>query len=139
VALIEIVREVRLAPAEAWDRVTAWQRHGEFVPLTTITLTAGGFDAFTGIGPIGFHDPMEVVLWRPPSFCRLEKRGRLVTGWAELEVEPHDAALSPSGSRVTWREDIHVRGMPGFMDGVTRASSRALFSRVVDGLLATAP
>jgi hypothetical protein len=131
VAQIQIVREVALSPAESWARVTAWERHGQFVPLTRIALTPHGFDAFTGIGPVGFHDPMDVVEWREPEFCRLEKRGRLVQGWAELEVAPH-----ATGSRVTWREDIHVRGMPRFMDGVTRASSQALFSRVVDGLLA---
>lgn len=130
-ALIEIVREVRLPPGEAWARLTDWRRHGEFVPLTRITLTPQGFDAFTGLGRIGFHDPMDVVESREPQFCRLEKRGRIITGWAELEVEPH--AL---GSRVTWREDIRVWGMPRFMDGVTKASSRALFSRVIDGLLA---
>jgi hypothetical protein len=131
VALIEIVREVRLAPADAWARLTAWQRHGDFVPLTRITPTSDGFDAFTGIGRIGFHDPMQIVQWREPQFCRLEKRGRVVTGWAELKVEP-----TPDGSRVTWREDIHVRGMPRLADGITKASSRALFTRVVDGLLA---
>lgn len=130
-ALIEIVREVRHEPAEAWARLTAWERHGQFVPLTTITLTPQGFDAFTGIGPIGFHDPMEVVEWRAPSFCRLEKRGRVVTGWAELTVESF-----PVGSRVTWREDIHVTGTPRLLDGLTRASSHRLFSRVIDGLLA---
>lgn len=130
-ALIEIVREVRLTPSEAWARLTDWERHGDFVPLTRIALTPQGFDAFTGLGRIGFHDPMEIVESREPAFCRLEKRGRLVTGWAELEVEPHDI-----GCRVTWREDIQVRGMPRFLDGMTKASSRALFSRVVDGLLA---
>ena len=131
-ALIEIVREVPLTPSDAWRRVTTWERHGEFVPLTRITRTPDGFDAFTGIGPVGFHDPMDVVERRDPSFCRLEKRGRIVTGWAELSVE----AVGDTGvSRVTWREDIHVVGMPRFMDGVTRASSRALFSRVIDGLL----
>ena len=76
-ALIEIVREVRLDPAEAWARLTDWPRHGDFVPLTRITLTPQGFDAFTGVGPIGFHDPMDVVEWREPRFCRLEKRGRV--------------------------------------------------------------
>ncbi len=132
--LIEIVREVGFPPQESWNRLTAWERHGQFVPLTTIALTSRGFDAFTGVGPIGFHDPMDVVERRDPSFCRLEKRGRLVTGWAELEVEPHGV-----GSRVTWREDIHVKGTPRFLDGLTRAASTALFSRVVDGLLAPAP
>lgn len=130
-AQIEIVREVRLTPADAWARLTAWERHGEFVPLTRIALTPNGFDAFTGIGRVGFHDPMEIVAWRDDAFCRLEKRGRLVTGWAELSVDP-----TPTGSRVVWREDIHVKGMPRFMDGITRASSDKLFSRVIDGLLA---
>ncbi len=130
-ALIEIVREVRLTPKESWDRLTDWQRHGEFVPLTRISLTPNGFDAFTGVGRLGFHDPMDVVESREPQFCRLEKRGRVVTGWAELSVD----ALG-EGSRVTWREDIHVRGMPRLMNGVTRASSRRLFCRVIDGLLA---
>lgn len=129
--MIEIVREVRHAPAEAWQRLTAWERHGQLVPLTRIVRTPDGFDAFTGIGRVGFHDPMEIVEWREPSFCRLEKRGRVVKGWAELSVEP-----VTGGSRVTWREDIHVTGTPRQLDGLTRASSRRLFSRVIDGLLA---
>ncbi|WP_456694784.1 SRPBCC family protein [Aeromicrobium sp. P5_D10] len=130
-ALIEIVREVHLSPEEAWSRLTDWERHGDFVPLTRISLTTRGFDAFTGIGRAGFHDPMDVVQWDEPAFCRLEKRGRVVSGWAELSVDPIGGR-----SRVTWREDIRVRGVPRLFDGLTRASSRALFSRVIDGLLA---
>lgn len=129
-ALFEIVREVPLAPSEAWSRLTAWERHGEFVPLTTIERTPTGFDAFTGVGRIGFHDPMEVVQWREPEFCRLEKRGRVMRGWAELTVAPHG-----DGSRVTWREDIDVLGVPRFLDGLNRRASEALFGRVLDGLL----
>lgn len=131
-ALIEIVREVPLQPSEAWSRLTDWQRHGDFVPLTSITLTGNGFVARTGVGPLAFDDPMEIVTWVDHSFCRLEKRGRLVTGWAELTVEAHG-----TGSRVVWREDIHVTGTPRFADGLTRASSKRLFARVIDGLLAT--
>ncbi len=131
-ALIEIVREVPLPQSESWSRLTDWPRHGDFVPLTTITLTPNGFNARTGAGPLAFDDPMDIVTWDEPSFCRLEKRGRRVTGWAELSVES-----TPSGSRVTWREDIHVRGMPRLAGGLTKASSRRLFGRVIDGLLAT--
>jgi hypothetical protein len=134
VALIEIVREVHLTPADAWARLTAWERHGEFVPLTRVALTPDGFDAFTGVGRLGFHDPMEIVAWREPEFCRLEKRGRLMKGWAELSVEALDL-----GSRVMWREDIHLTGAPRALDGLTRAASTQLFSRVIDGLLAPAP
>jgi hypothetical protein len=131
VALIEIVREVRLSPDESWRRLTDWEQHGRFVPLTRITRTDAGFVARTGLGPVGFDDPMDIVDWREPTFCRLEKRGRVVTGWAELSVQPQG-----TGSRVVWREEIHVRGMPRALDGLTRASSHRLFSRVIDGLLA---
>jgi len=120
-----------MTPGEAWRRITDWQEHGAYVPLTSITLTPDGFDAFTGVGRLGFHDPMDVVEWRPPTYCRLEKRGRVVKGWAELRVEPHG-----DGSRVVWREEIRVTGVPRAFDGLTRASSTGLFSRVIDGLLA---
>ena len=130
-ALVEIVREVRLAPQVAWNRLTDWPAHGRFVPLTKVTATPDGFVARTGVGPLGFDDPMQIVASNEPSFCRLEKRGRLVKGWAELSVEPQG-----DGSRVTWREEIKVRGVPRPLDGLTRRASTRLFSRVIDGLLA---
>ena len=58
-----IVREVPLPPAEVFARLTEWERHGEVVPLTTITPRPGGFLARTGVGPLGFDDPMDVVTW----------------------------------------------------------------------------
>jgi carbon monoxide dehydrogenase subunit G len=131
VALFEIVREVRLPPEESWRRLTDWEQHAAHVPLTRITRTPTGFVARTSVGPVGFDDPMDIVDWREPEFCRLEKRGRVVTGWAEVSVEPHG-----TGSRVTWREDLHVRGLPRAFDGLTRAVSIRMFSRVVDRLLA---
>jgi len=129
VALIEIVRGVPFTPEEAWRRLTDWERHGDLVPLTRVIRTAGGFTARTGLGPLGFDDPMEIVEWREPRFCRLEKRGRLVRGWAELSVVP-----APGGSEVTWREEI---GVPGVPDGLTRPAARLLFARTLDGLLRT--
>ncbi|MGZ5368184.1 SRPBCC family protein [Aeromicrobium sp.] len=132
-ALIEIVRDVPLTQDAAWSRLTDWQRHGDFVPLTSIQVSPAGFVAHTGLGPLGFDDPMEIVASEPPSFCRLEKRGRVVTGWAEIRVSPLGDL-----TRIVWREDIHVTGMPRFADGLARASSRKLFGKVIDGLLATA-
>lgn len=130
-ALFEIVREVDQTPEESWRRITDWEQHGRHVPVTRIIRTDQGFVARTGVGRLAFDDPMEIVVWREPVFCRLEKRGRVVTGWAEVHVEPR-----PVGSRVTWREDLHVRGLPRALDGVTRAVSTRVFSRVVDRLLA---
>jgi hypothetical protein len=129
---IEIVREVPLSQAEAFARVTDWARHGDFVPLTTIRLTDTGFVARTGVGPLGFDDPMDVVAWDPPRFCRLEKRGRIIRGWAEITVEPLDL-----GSRVTWREVARTRGVIGPLAHVEAALGRRLFDRLLSGLTRT--
>lgn len=117
---------------EAWARLTDWPRHGEHVPLTTITRTERGFVARTGSGRLAFDDEMEVVTWDPPRHCRLEKRGRVVTGWAEIDVTPLDL-----GCRVEWREVAHWIGVPGALGGVEAAAGRRLFGRVIDGVLRT--
>ncbi|WP_353945460.1 SRPBCC family protein [Streptomyces sp. HUAS MG91] len=138
-ARIRIVRDTPLSADEAWLRLTDWERHGDVVPLTRVTVTtppptAAGtvFTARTGTARrFGFDDPMEVVAWQPPHRCRLEKRGRVVTGWAEFEVRP----LGGGGSRVEWREELAVRGLPGAADPVLRIAGRWMFGRAVDGLL----
>jgi hypothetical protein len=92
--------------------------------------------ARSGVGPLGFDDPMEITVWRPPrdgspGMCRLEKRGRVVLGWAELEVRP-----GPGGrTRVLWREEIRLRFLPPLFDGVVRASARHVFGRALNHLL----
>ena len=127
-----VVREVPLTADEAFARVTDWPAHATAVPFTRITRTGDGFVARTGLGRLGFDDPMEVVAWDPPRSCRLEKRGRVVTGWAEITVTPLDL-----GSRVTWREVAHTTGVPAALGGLEEAAGRALFGRVLDHVLRT--
>ncbi|MEG3626845.1 SRPBCC family protein [Streptomyces poriticola] len=128
---------------ETWRRITRWQRHGATVPLTRVTVTTPPpsgpgtvIVARTGLGPLGFDDPMEVTLWQPPrederGLCRLAKRGRVIRGWAELEVRP-----GPGGrSRVLWREELDVRGLPAPLDGVVGRSGRFVFGRELNHLL----
>ncbi|WP_438294975.1 SRPBCC family protein [Streptomyces sp. HUAS TT7] len=141
-ALFRIDRRTHLTPAEAWRRLTDWERHGDSVPLTRIivrtpppTGTGTLFVARTGLGPLGFDDPMEITRWQPPSgagpgVCRLEKRGRAVTGWAEIEV-----GEAAPGSYVIWREDLRVRGLPRALDGLAERAGRAVFGRAVKALL----
>ncbi len=144
-ALIVIERRTGLTAQESWRRVTRWERHADRVPLTRIRVThrppgtaAVGlrFTARTGVGRAGFDDPMEIVGWQPPDgdrpgVCRIEKRGRLVTGWAEIEVRAR-----PDGSEVRWREELRVAGLPRWCDGLTALSGRVVFGRAIGGLLA---
>jgi hypothetical protein len=129
-----VARDTPLPPAAAWARVTDWAAHGRFVPLTSVRVIGGGdrvgagFVARTSVGALGFDDPMEIVAWEPPRFCRIEKRGQVMHGWAELTVDPRG-----SGSRVTWREESRPAGFPPFG---AAAAGRLVFGRVLRRLLA---
>ncbi|HVN13836.1 MAG TPA: SRPBCC family protein [Kineosporiaceae bacterium] len=107
------------SPASAertWRVLTDWSSHGRWIPLTDVrVLTPSGagsgarFVGRTGFGPLGFDDPMEVVVWREPGpgvagYCRVVKQGRVILGQAWFDVTP-----TPDGaSRVTWTEDVEI-------------------------------
>jgi hypothetical protein len=141
-ALLRIERVSALPAAIAFARVTDWPRHSEHIPLTTVFVTSDSpagvgttFVGRTGLGRIGFDDPMTVTEWESPQGgqpgrCRLEKTGSLILGWAEIEVHPADG-----GSRVVWREEVRVRGLPRFFDAVARSGGQWMFGRALDGLL----
>lgn len=139
----QLERTAPLSPDEAWRRLTEWPRHGEVVPLTRVTVVTPGpnregtvFVARSGLGPLAFDDRMKVTVWHPPAeatpgLCRLEKRGRVVLGWAEIEVRP-----GPGGrARVVWREELRVRLLPRLFDGPLRSAARYVFGRAVNRLL----
>ncbi|MDN3292845.1 SRPBCC family protein [Streptomyces ficellus] len=144
-AVFRIERGTSLPVAEAWRRVTDWPAHAAGVPLTRIVVPMPGptragtrFTARTGIGPLGFDDPMEVVRWEPPvpggraaGSCRLEKRGRLVRGWAEIEVRE-----AVGGALVTWTEELRVRGLPRVCDALLARAGRRVFGRALTVLTA---
>ncbi|MGW5422501.1 SRPBCC family protein [Streptomyces sp. NPDC003943] len=162
-----IERTVPLSPEEVWRRLTDWSAHGRQVPFTRTTVLTPGpngvgtrFTARTGMGRLGFDDPMEVVRFEPPAagragVCRLEKYGRVVRGWAAFEVTatpgtagaagasgvagPSGVArasgASGAGSRVVWREELRLRGVPAALDPVLAAAGRLVFGRALDGLL----
>ncbi|MEV7404464.1 SRPBCC family protein [Streptomyces sp. NPDC091267] len=141
-AVFRIERFTPLPAAESWRRVTDWERHAAHVPLTTITVPAGlptrigtVFVARTGVGPLAFDDPMEVVRWSPPAgsragMCRLEKRGKVVLGRASIDVYPTHA-----GSHVVWVEELSVRLLPRWGDPLIAGAGRRVFGRVLDSML----
>ncbi len=137
----DVVRRSSLSASEAWHRVTNWERHGEFVPLTSIELARAqesgheSFTARTGIGPIGFDDVMAVTFQRPPTatepgVARIVKQGRVVRGWAVLTVTPKG-----SGCEVRWHEEARLRGTRGPVVYLVDKVVAGGFGRLLDGLL----
>ncbi len=137
------------APADpVWDLVTDWPAHSRFVPLTSVTRTTamengpGIGDRFvgrTGIGPLAFDDPMEVVEWSPPrdgatGRCRLAKLGAVVLGHAVIEVTP----TGGSTSRVCWYENVELAPVrfTRYASGLVGAAGAGAFGRVLRAMVA---
>lgn len=144
-AVVEIVRETSVPVQRLWAVVTDWQRHAEQVPLTQMVVVGAAgegqrVDAVTSIGPFAMHDTMRVTRWLPPiehtaGVARLEKTGRVLRGFAEIEVES-----TATGSRVIWREQILPR--PAWLGlrlvPVTDRAVRIVFGRALDALVTAA-
>jgi hypothetical protein len=100
------------APAEAtWAAAVDWARQGDWMLGTRVTPTVadgqgvgGRLEAFSGIGRIGFLDPMEITLWQPPRACHVKHLGRVVRGTGAFEVEPR----GDGRSRFYWSEDLEL-------------------------------
>jgi hypothetical protein len=140
----EVVRQTPLSAPRAWERVTDWQCHEQFAPLTTIRVTRDAdsgreiFVARTAIGPLGFDDPMEVTYSLPPTetssgLARIVKTGRVVLGWAVLTVTP-----TPTGSEVRWLEEARLRGTAGPLAALVNLPVKIGFGHLLSGLLTTA-
>jgi hypothetical protein len=137
----EVVRRTPLSAVEAWRRVTDWERHGDFAPLTRVAVEPDEgngrvtFVARTALGPVGFDDVMVVTYCRPPSgtepgVARIVKQGKVVLGWAVLTVSPVD-----SGSEVRWHEEARLRWTRGPLVAVINRAVALGFGRMLDGLL----
>lgn len=112
------------APADlVWDYVTDWPRQGEWIPFTHVEIVPAGsgdaarrvggrFRAWTGIGPVGFWDPITLTAWeqQDDGSGRVEimHTGRVVRGDAEFSVQ----ADGPHACRVRLWEHLEVPGGP---------------------------
>jgi hypothetical protein len=132
------------APA---DRVFAalvdWESQGEWMLGTSVRSdgaahgVGGRLHAFTGVGRVGFTDPMVITQWDPPRTVRVRHTGSVVRGDGVFEVRP----AGPGSSRFIWREDLDLPlgalgrfGFallrPAFVAGVAR--SLRTFARKVE-------
>lgn len=110
-ASLELTVDVNAPVEQTWAGATDWARQGEWMLGTRVRGTAlggvgvgGGIEAFTGLGPIGFLDTMEITVWDPPYRCHVRHTGRVVRGTGEFVVRPR----GDGQSTFVWREDLDL-------------------------------
>ncbi len=95
---------VRASPERVWSLAVDWPRQREWIWATRTTGGQGHgarVTARTGIGPVGFTDPMVITVWDPPRRCTVTHTGRVVRGRGVFEVLPR-------GDRCEFRWTEHV-------------------------------
>src|SRR5262249_55300429 len=127
------------APQEpVWFALSDWELQSDWILLTRVRATSqegrgigAAIEAWTGIGPLGFLDTMEITTWDPPRSCQVRHTGRTVRGTGGFEL----SALGPDRTRVLWTEQLRLPlgplgrigwalGRPGVRWGVRRSLSR---------------
>src|SRR5260370_13468186 len=97
---------VPAAPQQVWEVAVDWSRQHEWIWATRVEGGQGPgarVSARTGIGPIGFTDPMVITEWDPPRRCAVAHTGKIVRGTAVFEVLPRGDV-----SEFPWTERIEL-------------------------------
>lgn len=135
-----------VTPDHAFLRVLDLRAHDRIIPFTRVSpavpaeeLRAGyRFVARTGIGVLGFDDPMRVEsvsVHGPsePATAVLVKEGRVIQGRVRLQITPMSG-----GSRLTWHQQVRLPWLPGFLQTpaarVLRFGYRRMLTRLLPGM-----
>ena len=111
---IERVVDIDAPAGEVWDYVTDWPRQEEWIPQTRVENVddanglGGRFRAWSGLGPVGFWDPMTITAWERTADgggrCEVLHRGAVVKGEGEFAVVARDER----SCRFVWAEVVVV-------------------------------
>ncbi len=132
------IRATSARPAtDCFAHLVDWDVHSAAIPLTRLSHSGAPrvgqeFVARTGLGPIGFDDPMRVELLRPPAgddpgdlpgVVEVTKSGRVVGGRVQWSVTP-----TAEGSEVAWRQVLTIPWLPRWADPVVGLVGRAAYA-----------
>lgn len=137
----ELERRFDAPVRRVWDELVDWPGHGAWIPATTIegepgdpTAVGYTFTGWTGIRPVALEDRMRVTRcdWddeNQQGACDVDKLGPILGGSAGFTVRPDGA-----GTLLTWREDVTVPYLPGFLAPLAAFAGRIGFSLALRGL-----
>jgi uncharacterized membrane protein len=132
------------APAErVFAAFTAWERQGDWIPLTTVRVIEGNggegsvIEAITTAGRASLRDEMRVVKLDPPYELRVVHCGRVLRGPGVMRCTP----MASGRTQVVWHEWFHLPGgvagrvawpllWPGSKIGLKQALKR--FAKLVE-------
>jgi carbon monoxide dehydrogenase subunit G len=104
------------APVETvWAEVMDWESQGEWMLGTDVRVTQGDgktpgtrVAAFTGIGPLGVTDTIELVGWDPPHRATVRHVGRIIRGSGVFTVVQRIGPDGRAGSTFTMAEQLDL-------------------------------
>ncbi len=105
---LQVAAEVTVdaEPEQVWRTALDWSRQHEWIWATRVRGgqgTGAEVIGWTGIGPVGFTDPMVITDWDPPRRCVVTHTGRVVRGTGIFEVAPRG-----SRSEFRWTEHLEL-------------------------------
>jgi carbon monoxide dehydrogenase subunit G len=105
---LQVAAEVTVdaEPEQVWRTALDWSRQHEWIWATRVRGgqgTGAEVIGWTGIGPVGFTDPMVITDWDPPRRCVVTHTGRIVRGTGIFEVAPRG-----SRSEFRWTEHLEL-------------------------------
>jgi uncharacterized protein YndB with AHSA1/START domain len=108
--VLAVDRVIVASPAAVFDAATDWPAQGRWIPFTRVRVVRGDgrtpgsvVEAFTGIGPVGFLDVLEIVRFDRPHAVDVLHTGRWVRGPGAFVVE-----TAAGGTRFGLREWLHL-------------------------------
>src|SRR5690242_17482879 len=117
-ALVRSEVTVAAPAAQVWSYLTDWPKQGEWIPFTRVEevgaadRVGGRLRAWTGVGPVGFWDPMTITAWERSADgsarCEVLHTGPVLAGEGEFTVTARDAG----SCTFTWWERLAVPGGP---------------------------
>ena len=128
--------DVEVPAPVLWDYVTDWPRQGEWVPKTRVERVddadglGGRFRAWSGLGRVGFWDPMTITAWERSEDgggrCEVLHLGPVVRGEGEFAV----LARGEQASRFVWAEVVDIP--LGALGAAGWRATRPVVERVLD-------
>lgn len=127
----ELSRIVPMTSELAWQRLTDWRSHGDWIPLTRVDVDPVDpdcFTAWTGIGRLALEDRMRLIDQTIDDCgrrARIVKLGPVLVGETEFSIS---AGIATDSAVVQWREVVDVPYLPAMLAPVAAWLGKCLFS-----------